>query len=75
MSIPTGDAKDGGQFAWWKNPSLQRIAAMATEAALKNGRMEVHRLTGGSYYVEFFDGDGTEIGGEDDSFICPPICP
>lgn len=66
--------KPGVPFAWWNTASLQRIAELATQAAAAGGRVEDHELTDGSRYLEFYDAAGKEIGGENDSFLCPPIC-
>lgn len=68
------EEKDGSPFSWWKDESVRRIARLSMEAALKRGRIEAHRLKDGSTYLEFFDADGNELGGENESFVCPPIC-
>lgn len=67
--------KDGAPFAWWKGASLERIAELAKQAVHAKGWMEDHEMEDGTRYLEFHRADGTEIGGENESHLCPIDCP
>lgn len=59
---------------WWNLASLTRIAVLATRAAEAGGYVADFEMEDGSRYLEFYDSNGKEIGGENESFVCPPIC-
>lgn len=66
------DKKKGAPFAWWDGESLERIAKLAAQAVKAEGRVEDHEMEDGTRYLEFYDANGKEIGGENDSHLCPP---
>lgn len=70
-----GDDVLVGPFSWWKHDSVKRIAKMAAESARTGGWIEDHLTKDGGRYLWFFDGDGKKIGGENDSYQCPIVCP
>lgn len=68
-------AKKKDQYFWWKGDSLKRIADLAQQAVDAGGWLADYEMEDGSRYLEAYRADGTEIGGENDSHVCPPSCP
>lgn len=67
--------KAGAPYFWWSGASLKRIADLAKEAVKADGWLADYEMEDGTRYLEAYRADGTEIGGENESHVCPPSCP
>ena len=59
---------------WWWGPESTKKLRDLLNAAGDNPRLEAHLMSGMNIYFDVLDGDGKEVGGENDSHICPPWC-
>lgn len=59
---------------WWLDWKSTNVIRDLLNKAGPKPRLEVHLMSGMNLYFDIFDEEGNEIGGENESHICPPQC-